>query len=342
MSEHEKAKPKNVYSLQYYLSLTVFFLSSLLLLVYLNFYFFLGFGDDRLDALDHLKKSMVELASVDRSLNEDITKVEFDLDPSAFDDIPYYLNEISRLQATLESFDGMGIPAPAKREIKEYLSATQKKKEAVAEYKMIMEAYRYSREVFYISRNKINQQINDESLANSYRVQMILDSVQRQVNLFLQYPDSNRRHNNIEFLKVSEEKLKKLAPDLTAFVEVFLEEGISLIENKIKRRQSVEKILFHTGSYLDVTALDFSLVDHKKDSNILVLLGLTLLSFLTGFLFFQCIRKNPKVYITAPRDEYDIEFMEGFKELMGEDDTFDDSGLAKGGSRGKIYKFNTP
>ncbi|MFT6388380.1 MAG: hypothetical protein ACJAUP_001761 [Cellvibrionaceae bacterium] len=319
MSDSEIVERRNGSSLQYYLSLTAFFLSSLLLLVYLNFYLVLGFGDDQVDHLARFKKTMVELASLNRLLSDDVIKVEFGLDQSAFDDMPYYMDEIRRLQSRLQSFDGVGVPAPAKREIKRYVSTIQEKTEAIDQYKSIMEAYLYLKEAFYISRKNINRQINDESITNAYQIQAILDSVQRQVGLFLQFPDLDRKYNNIDFLKVSGDKLQKLAPDLSSSIKPFLSQGISLIENIVERRGSVEKILFGTDSYADVDALNFSLMNYKKDSNIFVLVGLVFLSLLTGFLFFMCIKSNSGLHSNASDgEEFDVEVMEGFEELMSE------------------------
>lgn len=341
MSDSEKVERRNGSSLQYYLSLTAFFLSSLLLMVYLNFYLVLGFGDDQVDHLEHFKKTMVELASLNRSLSDDVIKVEFGLNQSAFEDIPYYMREIRRLQSRLQNFDGVGVPAPAKREITRYLHTIQEKREAIEQYKSAMEAYLYSKEAFYISRKKINQQINDESIANAYQIQAILDSVQRQVGLFLQFPDLNRKYNNIELLKVSGDKLQKLAPDLSSSIKPFLSQGISLIENTVNRRESVEKILFDTDSYVDVDALNFSLINYTKDSNIFVLLGLVFLSLLTGFLFFLCIKSNTGLHSNVSNsEEFDVEVMEGFEELMGQGVDFDGVKSPKEKVRANIYNIN--
>jgi hypothetical protein len=341
MSVSEKIEAGNGSSLQYYLSLTAFFLSSLLLLVYLNFYLVLGFGDDQVDYLGDLKKTMVELANLNRLLSDDVIKVEFGIDQSAFEDIPHYMREIRRLQSRLESFDGVGVPAPAKREIKRYLSAIQEKREAIDQYKSVMEAYLYSKEAFYISRKKINQQINDESIANAYQVQAILDSVQRQVGLFLQFPELNRQYSNIEFLKVSGDKLQKLAPDLSTSIQPFLSEGVSLVENKISRRKFVEKILFDKNSYMDVDALNFSLINHTKDSNVFVLVGLAFLSLVTGFLFFQCIKRNTRLNPNVSNsEEFDVEVMEGFEELMTEGGDFGGVKSPKEKVRANIYRIN--
>lgn len=341
MGYDKKVKVRHSLSLQYYLSISVFFLSSLLLLVYLNFHFFFEPGNSQVGHLDELKESMVELAGFDRALNDNVIKVEFNFDDANFDGISYYIKEINRLASTLQSFDGVGVPASAKREIKQYLVSTEQKKQAVAHYKTIMEAYQYSKEAFYIGRKRINQEINDESIKDPHKVQLILDSVQRQVNLFLQYPDSKRKYNSIEFLRTSGNKLKTLAPEL-ASVESFLNEGVSLIENKVNRRLSVEKILFSEDSYLSVKALDFSLENHEKDSNILILLGLIVLFFLTGLLLFQFIRKGSKTYSNVlDVEEYDIEFMEGFRELTGKDNYFDSTSLPRDNAGAKVYKFSS-
>ena len=311
---------KKYFSLQCFLNLIVFFLSFILILVFLKFIFFDG-GSNGESHLKEIKLELVKIYAINRSLNNDIVKAEFDLDRFAFDNIAQYLKEINRRKLLLKKFVDFDLSAGAKHELNRYLKILDNKSSAVARYKKIMDGYRSSKDLFYLNRNTINQQINDESLDNAHKLKLILDSIQRQVNLFLQYPEVSKKNNNIRFIKNAGNKLRRLSPDLDISIGSFLREGVALIENKVNRRVLVKKLLFDDGYYLDASALELSLSgESKRSGDIFILIGLVVLFFINGILFFSPRKNVAKAHFESDDgsgEDYDIEFMEGFKELMG-------------------------
>lgn len=241
--------------------------------------------------LDELKKIMTDLVALDRQLSRNVVKIEFDLDSSALIFFKRYTSEVKRLRSTLQSFANIG-EVDVQGVIKLYLKAIEEKRDAVGQYQDSIEAYKHSKQAFYSSRVKVYQQIDDESIENLYQVQAILDSVQRQVDFFLQHSDPNRKQNNIEFLRVSGVNLQKLAPELSSSIEPFLNRGISLIENKAARRESFEKILFDTDLSFAAAILNSSLVGEKTINNKLVILGLSFIFVLSGLMIYQGLNRS--------------------------------------------------